>query len=77
MVDPIENTTIGDWRETSADGSYRLQIIGPTTEPVCVLLAFGAPIGSALESPPDAAVTLAFRYSAPFDSARVDATFAE
>jgi hypothetical protein len=64
--------------ETAADGSYRLQIIGPdTTGPVCVLLAFGPPIGSTLKSPPDAAVTLAFRFSAPFDSARVDATFAE
>jgi hypothetical protein len=64
--------------ETAADGSYRFQMIGrDVTEPVCVLLAFGPPIGSTLGSPPDTAVTLAFRYSAPFDSARADATFAE
>jgi hypothetical protein len=64
--------------ETAADGSYRVGFVNVNpTDPTCVLIAFRAPNGSTLRPPPDTTVTLAFRYSAPIDSARVDATFAE
>jgi hypothetical protein len=64
--------------ETAADGSYRFDFGHfEATDSTCVLIAFRAPNGSTLGTPPDTTVTLALRFEAPIDSAQVDAIFAE
>ena len=61
--------------DTRSDGSYRVGIAsGVETDSICVLVRVRAPLGSGLADPPDTAITLAFRYAAPVDSARVDTT---
>jgi len=59
---------------TDSEGGYRVGVASPVeTVPTCVLVQVRAPLGSALDDAADTAVTLAFRYAAPVDSARVDA----
>jgi hypothetical protein len=62
--------------QSGADGSYRLSIGRfDSPDPICVLVAFRAPVGSSLGTPPDTTMTLGFRFSPPLDSARADAIF--
>jgi hypothetical protein len=57
------------------DGTYTVNIASiEQTDTACVLVHVRAPLGSGLLDPPDTTVTLAIRATAPFDSARVDAT---
>jgi hypothetical protein len=59
---------------TSSDGSYRVGIAALVEiESTCVLVRVRAPLGSGLEDAADTAITLAFRYAPPVDSARVNA----
>ena len=61
--------------QTRGDGTYRVGIAGgDETEPTCVRVRVRAPFESGLLDAADTTVTLAIRYSPPFDSARVDAT---
>jgi hypothetical protein len=60
--------------QTQTDGTYTVGVASATElDAACVLVRIRAPIASALENPPDTAVTLRFRYAAPFDSAEVNA----
>jgi hypothetical protein len=60
---------------TRADGTYTVGIAGgQETGATCVRVRVRAPFESGLFDAADTTVTLAIRYSAPFDSARVDAT---
>ena len=60
---------------TRDDGTYTVRILGGVEpEPTCVLVRARAPFESGLPDAPDTTVTLTFRYAAPFDSTRVDAT---
>jgi hypothetical protein len=64
-----------DQGQTQSNGTYRLDISGPTEgESTCVLVRVRAPAGSLLLDAPDTAITVALRYAPPVDSARVDAT---
>ena len=61
--------------QTRGDGTYMIGIAGgDETEATCVLVRVRAPFESVLLDAADTTVTLAIRYSPPFDSARVDAT---
>lgn len=59
---------------TRVDGTYTLAVAGPDEVEACVLVRVRAPFESGLQHPPDTTVTLAFRYTEPLDSKRVDAT---
>jgi hypothetical protein len=61
--------------QTRADGSYRVGIAAVLEmSSTCVLVHVRAPFGSELQDAADTTVTLGFRYAAPVDSTRVDAT---
>jgi hypothetical protein len=61
--------------DTRSDGSFRVGIAAfQETDSTCVLVRVRAPLGSGLDDAADTAVTLAFRYAQPVDSARVNAT---
>jgi len=58
-----------------SDGSYTLWIAAGGEDPAsCVRVRVRAPLESGLGDAPDTTVTLAIRYTEPFDSIRVDAT---
>ena len=61
--------------QTRDNGSYRVLFVsGGEDEAMCVRIQVSAPLDSDLRDAPDTTVTLAFRFYAPFDSTRVDAT---
>ena len=70
------------WREfpdgstmTRADGTYTVWVAGgEETQAICMRVRVRAPFESTLLDAPDTTVTLALRYTEPFDSTRVDAT---
>lgn len=60
---------------TRDDGTYSLRILGgEETQGTCVRVRVQAPFESNLLDGADTTVNLAFRYTEPFDSTRVDAT---
>jgi hypothetical protein len=59
---------------TGADGRYTVGVASPgELDTVCVWIRVQAPVAGRLADRPDTAVSLSFRYVAPYDSARVDA----